>query len=183
MADTHPLMMSTQNTIHSSKSVASGRSKSGSSKRSRNDDSQAQHSIIRRRTKKTKTLPGDSSTSFAASHTDSTTLLETPPVHWVQGDGGNVKDPSHSTVVAYVSIHLFREVKFIPDANILLRYDTKDPTSICFNVLKGCKCSLTNVDREIWWKTKASNWVDKYIIHLRNSKVEALKNAFWSKSW
>ena len=186
MENVHPMYAASLQALQASTTTnptTSSQKKRSGDRRSINGDSQTQTTLVRRRQKKsrTSTVVGDSSTSIGASQTTATTTVETPPVHWVQGDGGIVKDPSHATVVAFVSMHLFREVKFIPDPKIMLNYNTTDSTSICLNVLTGCKCSVANVDREVWWNTKASNWVEKHIIHLRNSKVEALKNAFWSK--
>ena len=163
------------------KASVSSRSKVSSSKRSRTSHSQMESTRPSKQPARNSQIGGDSSTSIGTLQSNSPALYETPPVPWVQGDRGNRNNPDEKVVKAYVGMHLFRELKFISKDEIELVYNTTEETSACFNVLTGCKCAINNIDRENWWTTKASVWVYDTIIHLRNSKVDSLKNVFWSK--
>ena len=185
MSDQHPLTAATLfKGHHGGKGLASMQTKMSITKKSRTKSKHSQGSASTKSRKKRSprsSATGDASTSLATSQNTSPDVLLTPPSDWVQGHGGNKKDPAKQTVQAYVGLHLFRELKFITHAPSQLVYNTHDARTACFNVLNGCKCAIANIDREKWWNTKGSVWVYDAITNLRNSKVEALKNAFWSK--
>ena len=104
------------------------------------------------------------------------------PVSSVFVPGGGMRENQDETVVtSFVSKKLWHYEKFVTDRDIQLKYNVTDPSTICYNVIMGCNLSIL-VDKDVWWTTKASNWVYKALTNLRNSKMTALKSAFFGKS-
>ena len=107
-----------------------------------------------------------------------------PPVSkvWVPGGVTNTNEADRTTVIIYCAKNLWHSIKFITDKEYQLRYSTSDKKSICYNVLTGLQMN-TGLDRRVWWESKCRRWISAGITNLRNSKMTALKSAFFGKSW
>ena len=126
--------------------------------------------------------PNSQSQTTIPSQATSNPLANSTPVSnvWVPGGISNAQEADKEKIKVYVSKELWHYEKFITDRETQLKYDVTNPKTICYHVLKGCLLSLT-VDRSHWWNTKVKNWVYRYITSLRNSKMTALKLAFFGK--
>ena len=188
MSNTHPLSLAMMN------GSSFTNSESSNNKRTNNDEARTQLIRGRSATKKSRMNSSQSSnpnsssgytpntpSSYAASPVPSTSTATPIEQVWFPGEGGNVKDVGESTVITYVSKHLFHHVKFITNRDIQLVFNFSDPTTICYNVLTNCKSPVQNVDRMEWWNTKANNWVYNQLTGLRNNKMTALKLVFYGK--
>ena len=200
MADKHPMLHAMHNSASMKNSTSSSKvsngSKSGqsdpSSKRPNGEGSSTElvrrHSSKKKRAKSSKTSGALSSIDLTMGSTPLSAPLSVPstmdtPVQqiWVPGGLGSVGDPSESVVTGYVSKILFHMVKFITNRDIQLAYNATDRTSICYNTLVGCRCTMTNIDRTDWWNTKGSRYVHESLTGLRNNKATTLKWVFFCK--
>jgi hypothetical protein len=178
----HPL----DNVSHHTKSNSSGsksKTKLDRSKGKRKTSSfDGQHGS-RKSSKKNDISEAQSQTTIPT-HATSNSNLQSPPVPvpnvWVTGGISSVADSDREKVKIVVSKHLWHDVKFITDKEHELTYNDTDPTTICYNVLAGLKLS-ENIEKSIWWNTKGKFWVYEFIGNLRNSKMTALKKAFFGK--
>lgn len=119
--------------------------------------------------------------SVASSTFSSPPQTETPVSSvWVPGGGLLAKEVNYDIVIGFTSKVLWHSTKFIRDKSDQLKYDVTDPTSICYNLLKGCNLTF-HIDRSKWWNTKASKWVRNSITNLRSNKMTALKHTFYGR--
>jgi len=184
-AASHPESASTR-VSHSSHSD-NKRKTSLDRSRKRRRDGQGEQSTSKKSSKKKNndqshvTPNSHSQTTIPSQATSNPTVPFTPVSDvWVPGGLSSTAEADREKIKVYVSKQLWHFEKFITNKEIQLKYDVTDPKTICYNVLTGCLMSV-NVDRSAWWNTKARGWVYTYLTNLRNSKMTALKIAFFGK--
>jgi hypothetical protein len=87
------------------------------------------------------------------------------------------------TIRNYVTQHFFPNVKFITKKEKLAYYPPgTNTTSYCAIITRGCNLP-PGVDYAQWWETVAKRTVKRKIAQLRSDKINALRKAYYGKSW